>query len=302
MPANNEKPKLMIFDREAGELFEETVAARGLMDFCYGTWVGRLLLRLLLTRRWVSRLFGWFQASRLSRSRIRPFVREQGIDTSEFARPLEAFRSFNDFFIRRLKENARPVAGGTEVLVSPADCRMSVFPISEGSVFPVKGCAWTLEELCGGAIDCRPFQGGLCLVFRLAPPDYHRFGYPVDGMQQPVIQLGGRLHSVNPLALAHGFPVYRHNRRDLCLINSRAFGPVAMIEVGALLVGSIVQHKSEGGPCRRGEEKGYFAFGGSTIIMLLEPGRVTIDQDLLTRSREGVETLLRYGEGIGRAR
>jgi phosphatidylserine decarboxylase len=139
----------------------------------------------------------------------------------------------------------------------------------------------------------------MVLVFRLAPCDYHRFGHVADGVQGAVHSVNGRFHSVNPLATRHKPDVLMTNYRQWCLVQSPLWGTILYLEVGAMMVGSIVQHRPNGGPCFRGQEKGYFQFGGSTVVVVVEPDRITMDADILDHSRRGIETLVRYGEGVG---
>ena len=185
--------------------------------------------------------------------------------------------------------------------VSPADCRLQVFPIGTDFSITVKGLSLTLEGLLGFAGLDPDYAGGLCLCFRLAPSDYHRFGCVETGVQGRVHTLGGLYHSVNPLALRHKGDVLATNFRQWCLLQTRRWGTLIQAEIGAMMVGSVVQHKPAGGPCRRGEEKGYFQFGGSTVLVLVKPGRLVIDEDIMHHTEKGIETLVRYGEAVGSA-
>ena len=144
------------------------------------------------------------------------------------------------------------------------------------------------------------FNGGVCLSFRLAPCDYHRFGYIEDGMQGAVHTISGPLHSVSPLALRHNKRIPATNFRHWCHIQSSSLGTFIQMEIGAMMVGSIVQHRPTGGPCHRGEEKGYFQFGGSTVLIILAPDRIRMDDDIRHYSEKGIETMVRFGESIGR--
>jgi phosphatidylserine decarboxylase len=258
-------------------------------------WLHGLLFRWSLP----SRLMGWYFDSRFSRSRIQPTVAQLKIDTSEFRDPPDSFASFNDFFTRHLKAGARPVDPDPRILPSPADGRVLVADeLPEDETFCVKGSRFTAAELLQ-----RPapeYAGGTAIVVRLAPPDYHRFHFPCGGQ---VIERGdvpGYLHSVNPVALALGYRVFTENRRRYTLIESPVFGRLTMVEVGAFGVGSIVWTFA-GDQVERMQEKGFFKFGGSTIVLLLEPGRLRLADDLRRHSRAGYETFLKTGQTLGTA-
>ncbi len=280
---------------------QENVYGRRFMDLCYQSPPGRRITNLLLSRKPVSRLYGWLQKRPWSRRQIPGFVKQYCIDLSEAVVPQGGFACFNDFFIRRLKPEARPVDRDPCRLVSPADSRLQIFALSRDVRLNVKGNRWSLARLLGTtALDDR-YRGGLCFCFRLAPCDYHRFGYADHGIQGPVHTLPGPLHSVNPLALQHKQDILATNYRQWCFVQSPCFGTMIQVEVGALIVGSIVQNQPHGGPCRRGGEKGYFQFGGSTVLLILEPHRASVDADILEKSSQGIETLVRYGAAVATA-
>lgn len=291
--------EIPVFNRETGRMETETVLGRGFMDIAYGSAAGRLATRLLFSRPWFSRLYGAVQGLPVGRRKIRRFIRDFDIDVTELTRPVESYRSFNDFFTRTLVPAARPVEPAPRVLVSPADARLIAIPIADGTVIPVKGRPFTVERLTGGLVEPGRYQGGHCLVFRLAPVDYHRYAYFDAGSHGEHRRLPGRLHSVNPLALWRGVEAFPENARDVVTLETDHFGPVVEVDVGALAVGRIVQH--HWGPHRfaRGEEKGLFEFGGSTIVLLIAPGRVALDDDIRHHSARGVEVLVRYGSRIG---
>jgi phosphatidylserine decarboxylase len=164
----------------------------------------------------------------------------------------------------------------------------------------VKGKPFTLAELLCDAALAQRYVNGLCFIFRLAPVDYHRFGYIDDGEQGSVRVINGYYRSVNPLALWKNTNIFPENQREVCELHTRHFGNVLHVDVGATAVGRIIQHQREGGPMQRGAEKGYFEFGGSTSILLFEAGRVQPDEDIAKHSKQGIETIVRYGERVGR--
>lgn len=249
-----------------------------------------------------SRIYGWPLHQRFSTHQIQGFVSKHQIDMSEVMIPEGGFRSFNDFFIRRLKPGARPIATDPKAVIAPADSRLKVYPMRRQAIVYVKGQALTLAKLLGSNAVPDLFADGKCLQFRLAPRDYHRFGYAVDGRQGAIHTVGGRLYPVSPLALRHMPAIWGDNYRHWCFVQSASLGTVLQIEVGATVVGSIIQHQPSGGFCRRGQEKGYFQMGGSTVLLIVPPGRVDIDDDIQLYSDQGIETLVSYGEAIGRYR
>lgn len=287
-----------LYNRQTKTLETEIVFQQGLMKFLFGTRLGFGLAETVLKHRWPTTLFAHWQHSSFTKSKIRQFVEQYGINTDEIERPLESFRSFNDFFIRKLKASARPIDQTPEHLISPADSRLLAYEIKHDTLLPVKGRAFTLRELLRVTI-ADEYLNGQCLIFRLAPVDYHRFGYIDDGEQSPVTVINGFYRSVNPLAIWRQLPVFSENQREYCVLQTRNFGDVIHVDVGATGVGRMVQHQRQGGPCLRGQEKGYFEFGGSTSMLLFKPGSVKLDEDIAHYSAKGIETLVRYGEKIG---
>lgn len=289
---------VLIRDRRSGALFPERVFSERELRFLYGHPWGRRLERLLGSAAPTSALYGLWQRAPWSRREVRSFVERLGVDASAAERPLDEYPTLDAFFTRRLRAGARPIDPAPEHLLSPADGRVLVQPqVDAASGLAVKGSRVTLAGLLGDATLARRFAGGAAAIVRLAPADYHRFHFPADGVASPWRPLGRRLHSVHPIALAAGAPSLR-NKRALTTVLSPVWGPMVLVEVGALTVGTIVQTYRPG-RVARGREKGYFRFGGSTTVVLLEPGRVRWDDDLVQSSAEGVETLVDVGTRIG---
>ncbi len=287
------------YDRASGRLERETVYGERFVKWAYQEGGKPLLHRLLFTSPLPSRLLGHYFNSRFSRHRIRPAIDLLKIDTSEFRDPVESFSSFNHFFTRHLKPEARPFDHAPDVLVSPADGRTLVFPCVDGdTAVPVKGKSFSVQELLQR--DAPDFRGGVVIVIRLCPADYHRYHFPCAGTVTDQYDIPGAYHSVNPVALAAGFDVFTENRRACCLLETAQFGSIAFIEVGAFGVAGIVQTYA-GTKVSKMDEKGYFTFGGSTIILAIQAGRIVPSADLLAQSANGRETLVKVGETIGRA-
>lgn len=261
------------------------------LTFLYKTAFGRLLLRPLCAPA-LSRLVGRYMDSRPSRPMISRFIRKHGIDLSVCEK--QEFDSFNDFFTRQLKPGLRSTDGDPQALVSPCDGRLSVHPITPEARFTLKGSPYTVRELLGGSDVWRDYEGGICLAFRLCVNDYHRYHYPDSGTEGSWSFIPGKLHTVRPIAL-ESLPVYVRNSREYTLLHTDHFGTLAQIEIGALLVGKIQNHHPTG-PFLRGQEKGMFLYGGSSIVLLIPPGRLK----LLPRfPADGQERQVRCGERIG---
>lgn len=279
-----------------GNRWEETTIQDRFLEKLYGCKAGRTAARLL-ARPVISRMGGRFLETRASRLLIPGFVKRNGLDLREWE--ARSYSSFNDFFTRKAAPGMRPLAWGEDTLISPCDGRLLVCPVTRQGRFLIKHTSYTAGQLLRSHRLARRFAGGWALIFRLTVQDYHRFCYVDDGVRSGTRRILGGFHTVNPAA-NDVMPVYKENTREYCLLHTRRFGTVLMMEVGALLVGKIVNYDGAG-TVKRGQEKGRFEFGGSTVVVFLEPGRVAIDGDLLENSRDGYETLVRMGERIGQA-
>lgn len=265
-----------------------------LLACIYGCALGRVLIKPFLAP-WVSKAAGRFLDSPMSVFLIKPFIRKNNIDMSHFENV--PYRSYNEFFSRRIKPAARPIDMEPDHLVAPCDSKLTAMPISEDSCFVLKHTPYTVESLLRNQDLARKYEGGYALIFRLTVDDYHRYCYIADGDKTENIHIPGILHTVNPIANDH-YPIYKENSREYSVLHTEYFGNVLMMEVGALLVGKIVNHHEEA-RVTRGQEKGYFQFGGSTVILLFEKDTVQIDSDILENSRNSIETVVKMGEAIG---
>ena len=283
--------------RRRDGVLETTYDGQGkLIERLYGTMWGRLLLWVLV-RPWVSRLGGWLLERRISRWLIPGFIRRNRLELRDY--PKREYRSFNDFFTRRILPERRPVDIEPEHLIAPCDGKLTVVPIWPGTRFTIKGVSYDMESLLRDETLARRYRGGMLLLFRLTVDDYHRYCYASDGIVGTLVRIPGVYHTVNPRAAA-ARPIYRENTREYGCLETAYFGTILMMEVGALLVGRIQNHPVQGF-VQRGQEKGLFAFGGSTVILVLEKDRVQMDEDILRNSAAGEETLVRMGEKIGTA-
>ncbi|CAG8452526.1 14469_t:CDS:10 [Cetraspora pellucida] len=235
---------------------------------------------------------------------IKPFIEFHGLNVEEILEPLESFKNFNEFFYRKLKPSARQCDSPEDphVLVSPADCRMMCFPtISEATEVWIKGQNFTISKLLNDDVMSKEFEGGSLGIFRLAPQDYHRFHIPVDGKLSEPIEIPGDYYTVNPMAIRSELDVYCLNKRAVSYIDSPQFGKVAYVSIGAMMVGSIILTSKPNTYVKRFEEHGYFAFGGSTVVLLFQKGRMLFDEDILDNSKQPLETLVKVGTHVGKA-
>jgi phosphatidylserine decarboxylase len=240
-----------------------------------------------------SRVNGWYNNSSFSKRKIKSFVEEYGICLSDYVE--REYKSFNDFFTRKIKKGKRDIDMTPSSLVAPADSKLSVYPIHEKNVLEIKGVRYTLEELTGGRINLKDYEGGNCLIFRLTMDDYHRYIFLDEGYLKRKYGIKGKLHTVSSLSKKH--KIYRQNSRVVNVLETHNFGVVVCIEVGALLVGKIRNHKIRN--FKRGMEKGYFELGGSTIIMLFQKDRIKLEEDILQHCEKGMEVKVLMGEKIG---
>lgn len=267
------------------------------LRFLYGCAFGRLILKLL-TGRWLSKFVGHLLDSRLSARLSKGFIEKNGIDISEYEK--DKFDSFNDCFTRKIKEGKRPFDTAPEALCSPCDGLLSAYEVDGDSVIPVKQSAYTVFDLLGGDAAAEKFFGGLCLVIRLCVDNYHRYAYIDSGVKEKNTFIKGKLHTVRPIALEK-YPVFVRNCREWTLMHTENFGDVAEIEVGALLVGKIKNHDGEG-KISRGDEKGMFLYGGSTVVLLFEAGKISLDEKYAAGFGGECEIPVRMGEKIGSAK
>ncbi len=265
-----------------------------LLGFLYGNPFGRLIVRIMI-RPWISELAGKLMDSRISSLWIRSFIKKNHIDMSEYEE--RRFRSFNDFFTRKVKAGKRVIDAQEGHLIAPCDSKLSVYPITKESTFEVKQTKYTLACVLKDEELAKRYEGGQFLLFRLTVGDYHRYCHIDRGTQGKEIHISGVYHTVNPVA-NDLFPIYKENTREYTLVETENFGTVLMMEVGAAMVGRIVNYQ-ENATVLRGQEKGKFEFGGSTVILCLEKEKVRVDEDILSNTKNAIETVVKMGMKIG---
>ena len=290
---------IKVYNRQTQSVEIENTYKQDSLYFLYKTDLGRALSSSVFNKHLISKLYGRLVKSRQSISLIQKFIKHYDIDISEIKQPIASFRCFNDFFVRELKENARPIDENPEHLISPADSRLCVFDLAVKSNLPVKGYWYSIETLIKDKKLAKEYADGWCFIYRLAPADYHRYCYIDNGSQEKVKRLRGVLHSVNPIAMSAVKNLLSRNYRELTVLHTENFGKVLHLEVGALLVGKIVQRDNGAHDFQKGEEKGWFEYGGSTIIQIFKKNCVIPDADILEQTQNKTETLVKFGEKTG---
>lgn len=256
------------------------------LRFLYNTVFGRIILKIAISK-FVSNIYAKYMNSRLSRNKIKKFIKKNNIDMSIYEN--KKYSSFNDFFKRKIKNNARPIAKG---LIAVADSKLTVYKITKDASFSIKNSIYTVNELIGEDID--EYNGGYALVFRLCVDDYHHYIFPDDGQIISNKKINGVLHTVQPIALKK-YKVFSENSREVTKILCNNYGLVSYVEVGALMVGKIVNKKIS--KFKKGQEKGHFEFGGSTIILLFK-NCININNKILENSKNGIETIVKMGQSL----
>lgn len=286
-----------VYNRKTRALYTEKQYKAGALQVLYSSPAGLAFANAVVSRPLASRLAAAYYNSAASARDIPAFVQEYGIDMGQY--PPRQYRCFNDFFTRCVRPECRPVCGRPGALVAPADAKLRVYPIEEGLRLTIKGALYTLPALlANGSFVADAYAGGLCFVYRLTVDDCHRFCYIDDGRLRAQWHTAGRLHTVGPYTDGK-LPVLAQNQRFGALLATRNFGPVVQLDVGALLVGRVVVH-----PLRtfaRGQERGYFAYGGSTIVQLFRRGAARPHEDIQHYTNKGIETRVQMGEAVGEA-
>ncbi len=287
-------------DRYTGETKREQVLGEAALRWVYGTGLGKLSLHLLIKRGIFSRLLGWMKSRPASKKDILPFIEQYGINMDEAELTVDDYAHFNDFFYRKLKADARPLCGAGEVAL-PADARHQAWQnASEIEGVFVKGQKFDLPALLGSEELAERYAGGSIVLSRLCPVDYHRFHFPLAGTAQASRRIDGALASVSPYCLRSKLAWLWTNKRELTHLQTEEAGDVLLLPIGATGVGAIHQTYTAEQRVEKGDEQGYFAFGGSTVVSFYLPNRVKISQDLLDNTARGYETYARQGDVLGR--
>ena len=292
--------KIEYIERKTGEIKVEKVPGEKYLKFLYYNPLGELPLNLVVKKKFLTEYYGKKMDKPESVKKIPSFIEQADINIAEAKKRVEEFKSFNDFFYRELKEGARTVDYRENVLASPADGKILAFEnLDIEKEFYIKGDKFTLEEFFADKELANKYKNGVFMIIRLAPIDYHRFHFPADGEISESKLIDGVYYSVSTYAIKKNFRILCENKREYSILKTEKFGDIAMFEVGATMVGGIKQSYKSNSYVKKGEEKGYFYFGGSTCVLVFERGKVKIDEDLLENTKKGIETKVYMGEKIG---
>ena len=291
---------IQVYNRKTNKYDTENVAGEKYIKWAYESPLGKGFVELFIKRKFFSKLYGNYCDSKFSTKKINSFIKNFNIDTDILTNDPSDFKSFNDFFIRKLTPEARPINKDKNILISPGDGRLLAYTdIDIDSLIQVKGITYSLSELIEDNPIANEYVGGTCLVLRLCPTDYHRLHFIDNGVAEKSNIVKGNYYSVNPTALERIPKLYCQKKRAWSLFHSENFDDVLLSEVGAPGVGSRVQGDEPNKKVARGDEKSYFKFGGSTTILFFKPNTVNIDDDILIQSSFGFETKVNMGEKIG---
>ncbi|MBC2582381.1 phosphatidylserine decarboxylase [Clostridium sp. DJ247] len=289
------------YNRKTNKYEIEHVAGDKYLNWTYSSPIGMKFLELLIKKKFFSKIYGSFCDSKRSRNKIYSFINDFNIDMSLCEKNINEFKSFNDFFIRKLKKEARPIDTELTSLISPGDGRLFAYEnIDFKKIIQVKGYTYDLDNLINNAAVSEKFSEGTCLILRLAPVDYHRFHFIDNGICEKTNKVNGEYYSVNPIALQKIPELFCRNKRQWSIFHSDNFGDILYVEVGATCVGSIIQTYSPENRIKKGDEKGYFKFGGSTVILFFQKNKVKIDKDIIDNTNQGYESKVLMGEKIGK--
>lgn len=283
---------MKVVDRKTNELInkKETIG----ISFLYKTFIGRIILNIIV-KPWFTKLNGYFMNSKLSNIISLILIKKYKIKKGEYVN--NKFKSYNDFFTRKRKEEYLNIDKDPNNLIAPADSKLTVYNIKSSNEFKIKDSYYSIYDLLDGNSISEEYDNGKILIFRLDVDDYHRYCYIDDGVKGVNIHIKGVFHTVRNIALKK-YNIYKKNTREYTIMNTKNFGQVIEIDIGAIIVGRIKNHH-EDYKFTKGEEKGYFEFNGSTIVLLFKKGYIDIDEDILINSKNGIETIVKYGEKIG---
>ena len=282
--------KYGVRDRLGNEWY---IKESNVVRFFYGTIIGRLIVRIFSIPLF-SKLMGLFLDSKLSKFKIKSFIKKNNIDMSLYKE--KDYKSFNDFFTREIKNI--DYSKNKDDFISPCSSKLSVYDINEEGLYRIKNSYYRIKDLVNNDLIYKEFIGGKLLIFRLEATDYHRYIYIDKGSKEKNVFVPGILNTVRPIVLKH-FNIYKQNSREYTIMHTDNFDDVIQIEVGAIMVGKI-NNKHEEYTFKKGEEKGMFEFGGSTIVLMIKKDIVDLDSDIIKNSSDGFETKVSVGESIGK--
>ncbi|MDR0418036.1 MAG: archaetidylserine decarboxylase [Puniceicoccales bacterium] len=292
--------KIKFYNRYTKSFEEEFIYGEPFLKLLYHSKVGKLALNQVIKRKLFSRIYGHLMRNAHSRRKIKPFIERYKIDSSVFEKKVENFISFDDFFTRKLKKTARPIAVENQKIIFPCDGRhLLIENIKKLPSFFVKGQKFDLKSLLQNEELFAQFKDGQILISRLCPTDYHRFHFPCNAVIRKIYRVNGDYLSVNPIATKKRIAIFFENKRIISVLQTEDVDQFLMVEVGATCVGSITQTAEVGRLYFKGEEKGYFSFGGSTVITIFQKNKISFAEDLRENSENGIEMFALMGDDMG---
>ena len=283
---------MKIYDRNGQEVIVDQ-GQNNLLKLLYSHFLGRCVLKVL-TLPFITHIGGMYMNSSFSKRKIQPFIHNNHIDMSQYVQ--KEYSSYNDFFTRHIIEGQRQIRLEENIFIAPADSKLTYYPITENIQLKIKDSLYSLEDLLQNVELAKQYHGGICLIFRLTVDDYHRYCFVDSGTKEKDCYIQGIFHTVNPIANDY-YPIYKRNSRSYSVLHTDHFNDVIYMEVGAMMVGKIVNHDLQS--FQKGQEKGYFEFGGSTIVVLLKKDIIDVDEDIIRNSSHHYETRVLMGEKIG---
>ena len=283
---------MKIYDRNGQEVIVDQ-GQNNLLKLLYSHFLGRCVLKVL-TLPFITHIGGMYMNSSFSKRKIQPFIHNNQIDMSQYVQ--KEYSSYNDFFTRHIIEGQRQIRLEENIFIAPADSKLTYYPITENIQLKIKDSLYSLEDLLQNAELAKQYHGGICLIFRLTVDDYHRYCFVDSGTKEKDCYIQGIFHTVNPIANDY-YPIYKRNSRSYSVLHTDHFNDVIYMEVGAMMVGKIVNHDLQS--FQKGQEKGYFEFGGSTIVVLLKKDIIDVDEDIIRSSSHHDETRVLMSEKIG---
>jgi phosphatidylserine decarboxylase len=288
------------YDRTDAKIKTEKVYAHHFLHWSHNNKLGLLTNDILFRQKFISKLFGWFYKQRWSTRKIKSFIRMYNINMDESILHVDDFTSFNDFFTREIDLSQRTIQNNPHICIAPADGRILAYPVVEAdTTFQIKRSIFNLRSFLISDSLTEKFNAGSMVISRLYLSDYHHFHFPDSGSPEKASSIKGKYYAVSPYALKNLVPFYTENHRMQTIFNSDHFGQILMVEIGAFTVGSIRQKFIPFEYVNRAAHKGYFEFGGSTIVLLFQKGKIKLDDDLCHNTQNGLETYIKMGDSIG---
>lgn len=281
---------MLVYDRKTKKVFEENQLGNNYLKFLYRTFLGRMILKILV-HPFISRIYGKYNDSKISLGKVDKWIKKYNFDKKRFEK--DKFENFNDFFARKYREINHKFKDTD--FVAPAESKLMVYNVNEDLILNIKDSSYDINDLVDNKVDVNKYKNGLCLVYYLTVDCYHRYAHIDDGKIISSSEIKGKLHTVNPISSK--YKVYSRNHRVFSLIQGKNFGNYIYMEVGAMMVGKIVNNNKK--QFKKGDEKGYFKLGASTVVILVEKDRVKIDKDILENSKEGIASKVDYLEIVG---